>query len=265
MDAFAALQYIAAMDASAVTRPLSSSIQANLGGARCRALLLFTAAMLASAAVGCGPSINAAAKADIDRRVSALAAPSASFPAPVGFVPLPLAPGQWTQYKMTDDKGQPSFLTHKILAEEAGAHWIEAVVESYSGRTVQKMLVAFGNRMDPNQVEIRAVTTKDMNGTVNEMPAGMMPMLQSLYKSVVSAMIINWQGLPQEPTAVPAGNFDGCFRARSDVQWGPWRSVADSWSHAAVPISGAVRSKGVDKPFTMELVAFGLSGAKSEL
>ena len=31
-----------------------------------------------------------------------------------------------------------------------------------------------------------------------------------------------------------------------------------------MPLSGMVKSKGVDKPTTMELVAFGLSGAVSE-
>ena len=77
-------------------------------------------------------------------------------------------------------------------------------------------------------------------------------------------LVINWQGLPQESAAVPAGKFDGCFKARTDAQWGPWRSVADSWSHPAVPLSGAVRSQGVDRPFTMELAAFGTSGAVSE-
>ena len=38
-----------------------------------------------------------------------------------------------------------------------------------------------------------------------------------------------------------------------------------SWSHAAVPLSGLVRSQGLDKPTTMELVAFGMTGAVSEL
>jgi len=42
------------------------------------------------------------------------------------------------------------------------------------------------------------------------------------------------------------------------------QSVADTWSHPAVPLTGTVRSQGVDRPFTMELVAFGLSGATSE-
>jgi len=222
------------------------------------------AVVVALAIAGCGPSIDPAAKADIDRRVGALAAATSSTPAPSSFEPMPLAAGQWSQYKMIDDKGQPSFLTYKILGEEGGAFWLEVVHESYSGKMVQKMLVAFGSRTDPAQLDIRAVKTKDAKGRVNELPPGMMPLLQSVYKGMVSSLVIRWQGLPQEATTVPAGHFEGCYRARTDAQWGPWKSTADSWSHPAVPLSGAVRTKGVDKQFTMELVAFGVSGATDD-
>jgi hypothetical protein len=215
----------------------------------------------------CGPSIDPAAKADIDRRVAMLQPGSAAMPppAPGMFAPMPFAVGQWTQYKMTDDKGQPSFLTQKIVGQEGDAVWLESVNESYSGRMITKMLVAFGNRMDPNQVDIRAVKMKDASGNLNEIPPPMISLMQSTYRGAVSSLLISWQGLPQEATVVPAGRFDGCFKARTDAQWGPWRSVADSWAHPAVPLSGTVRSQGVDKPFTMELTAFGTSGATSEL
>ena len=105
------------------------------------------------ALAACGPSIDPAAKADIDRRVGALQAGTAAVPAPTVFEPMPLAAGQWSQYKMVDDKGQPSFLTYKIVGEEGGAYWLEMVHETYSGRMVQKMLVAFGSRTDPGQIE----------------------------------------------------------------------------------------------------------------
>ncbi|HVY36645.1 MAG TPA: hypothetical protein VHM31_01885 [Polyangia bacterium] len=210
---------------------------------------------------GCSPSIDPAAKADIDRRVGMLQAGGTALPPPTTFMPMPLAPGQWSQYKMTDDKGQPSFMTYKIVGEDGGAYWVEILHETYFGADAQKMLIAFGSRTDPNQVEIRGVVTRDRKGRVNEMPPNMMPLLQSMYKSVVSALVISWQGLPQEPAAVPAGRFDGCFHARSSAQWGPWKSVADSWSHPAVPINGVVRTQGVDRPFTMELVAYGTTGA----
>jgi hypothetical protein len=212
----------------------------------------------------CGPSIDPAAKADIDGRLAALQAGGGTVPAPASFEPMPFAAGQWSQYKMVDDKGHPSFLTYKVLGEEGGAVWIETLHETYFGRTAQKMLVAFGNRMDPSQIDIRAVITLDKRGNVNPMPPAMMPLLQSTFKSAISALVINWQGLPQESTAVPAGRFDGCFRARTEAQWGPYKSTADSWRHPAVPVSGLVRSQGIDHPFTMELVAFGTSGATAD-
>jgi hypothetical protein len=81
---------------------------------------------------------------------------------------------------------------------------------------------------------------------------------------VVSTLGMSWQGLPQEDAAVPTGAFAGCFRARTDATWGPWHSANNSWSHAAVPLSGLVKSVGVDKPTSMELVDFGLTGAASE-
>jgi hypothetical protein len=220
--------------------------------------------LCALALAGCGPSIEPAAKADIDGRMAALQSATGTIPAPPSFEPLPLVAGQWSQYKMLDDKGQPSFLTYKVLGEEGGAFWIETLHESYYGRTAQKMLIAFGSRSDPTQIEIRAVVTLDKRGNVNPMPPAMMPMLQSMFKGVVSGLVINWQGMPQESAAVPAGHFDGCVRARSEAQWGPWKSTADSWRHPAVPLSGLVCSQGIDRPFTMELVAFGMSGATAD-
>ncbi len=226
------------------------------GGALSGALVLCALALAA-----CGPSIDPAFRADIDGRVAALQTSGAVVPAPYSFEPMPLVPGQWAQYKMIDAKGQPSFMTHKILGEEGGAYWIETLHETYFGRTAQKMLIVFGNRMDPTQFEIRGVITLDRHGNVNPMPPAMMPMLQSMFKGAVSALAINFQGLPQEAAVVPAGRFDGCFRARTEAQWGPYKSTADSWRHPAVPVSGLVRSQGVDHPFTMELVAFGMTGA----
>ena len=78
-------------------------------------------------------------------------------------------------------------------------------------------------------------------------------------------LFISWQGQPQEDAAVPAGTFAGCYKMRTDASWGPFSTASMSWSHAAVPLSGLVRSQGLDKPTTMDLVAFGLTGATSEL
>ena len=230
-------------------------------------LLLALASAVSVASSACGPSIDPAAKADIDRRVAALQPGASGVPAPAPgmFAPMPFAVGQWTQYKLVNDKNEPSFLTYKIVGQEGDAVWVEVVNDSYQGKTIQKMLVAFGNRMDPKQIEIRSIKMKDLKGNVTEIPPGVISMMQGLYRGAIAGLVINWQGMPQEPATVPAGRFDGCFKVRSEAQYGTFKSTADSWSHPSVPLSGAVRSQGVDHQFTMELAAFGTSGAVSEL
>ena len=239
-------------------RPRPQTRQAGI------AALFALFALFAIVLAACGPSIDPAAKADIDRRVGALAAPQQSFVAPTGFVPMPFAAGQWTRHKLVDDKGQPSFLTYKVLAQEGDAFWIETVTEGYTGRTMLKMLLAIPNRADVSSMDIRAVSIKDHNGHVTTLDGPMLSLMRSMYQGAVSTLAVSWQGLPQEEASVPAGVFAGCFRARTDATWGPWHSANQSWSHPAVPLSGLVKSQGVDKPTSMVLVAFGLTGATSE-
>jgi hypothetical protein len=226
--------------------------------------IVATVAGMASALAGCGPSIDPALKSDIDRRVSAVGRPTQTFPGPTGFYPMPLQVGQWTQHKMIYDQ-HPSFMTHKVVGQVGDAFWIETVHESYSGRTVTKLLLAIPNRMDPASVQIRSVVMKDRKGRVNTMEGPALNMMQGMYRNAVANLIVSWQGQPQEDAVVPAGTFAGCFKMRSDAQWGPWKAASISWSHPAVPLSGMVRSEGIDRPSTMELVAFGLSGAVSEI
>lgn len=229
-------------------------------------VLPFTAACLGLiVAVGCAPAIDPAMKADIDQRIATLAPSGQAYAPPTAFTPRPLVVGQWTQHKVIDGKGRPSFMTSKIVGEEGGAFWFEAVHESYTGKTVTKMLAFFGDRMNPQTIDIRAVKMRDKDGRVNEFPPAMVQMMQSTWRSALANLVLSWQGQPQEDAAVPAGTFVGCFKMRTDVSWGPWHGASLSWSHPAVPLSGMVKSQGIDQPTTMELVAFGDSGAQSEL
>jgi hypothetical protein len=78
-------------------------------------------------------------------------------------------------------------------------------------------------------------------------------------------LAVAWQGLPQENASVTAGTFAACFKAVTDASWGLWRSSATSWMHPTVPLSGLVKSVGISRPTSMELVGFGGSGATSEI
>lgn len=231
-----------------------------------KATPIFLASLaVATALTGCGPSIDPAAKADIDRRLATLKPAGQAYPAPAAFYPAPFAVGQWTMHKLTDDKGQPSLMTYKVVGQDGAAFWLEMVNESYVGKTVTKMLVSIGNRMDPQSVNIYGVKMRDKDGRVNEFDRNMVALMQSMWRGSLNMLFISWQGQPQEDAAVTAGNFTGCFKMRTEASWGPFSTASMSWSHPTVPLSGLVRSQGLDKPTTMELVAFGMTGATSEL
>jgi hypothetical protein len=225
---------------------------------------LFVIASLAVAS-SCGPSIDSAAKMDIDQRVAVMVPTGQTFPAPAVFAPKPLVVGQWTQHRLINDKGEPSLTTYKVVGEEAGASWVEVANESYYGKTVTKILLAILDRANPNSFEIRAVKMKDKKGQVTELQGPMIQLMRSAYQSSINMLAVSWQGLPQESVAVIAGNFTNCFKARTDANWGGWHSSATTWMHSGVPISGLVKSVGIDRATSMELVGFGETGATSEI
>lgn len=227
--------------------------------------LLFGMVLLGSVLPACGPSIDSAAKADIDKRIAAMTPSGAAFAVPTSLLPKPLAAGQWTLHKMVNDKGQPSLLTYKIVeALPDGSHWVEVANESYYGKTVTKILLFMGDRSNPSTMEVRAVKMKDKNGRVTELQGPMIQLMKSMYQASLNMLVVSWQGLPQENVNVAAGSFAGCFKAMTDANWGVWRSSSTSWMHPGVPISGLVKSVGLSQPTTLELVGFG-DGATSEI
>jgi hypothetical protein len=221
---------------------------------------------------GCGPSIDPAAKADIDARIANLQirsiVVSARPPGPVAS--MPPAAGHWVQYKVSLPRGQAKFVTEKIIGEEAGALWYEKVEETYGGRVVEQLLFAVDYRTDPPKVELRAARTKDEKGRVVTLSRADLwkanhglPPEHSYWASAEGvAHIRRWPGSPREPAVVPAGRFEGCYREHSVqiLNGKPW--VDDSWSHPDVPLSGLVRWES-NHEVLFELVAYGATGARS--
>jgi len=215
--------------------------------------------------LGCGSSLDPAVKADIDQRVTGLRASAERITAPEGTSVRPLVPGQWTTHRIIDDKGQPGFFTYKVVGQEGDATWVESVSESYSGKTVTKMLMTLGDRRSLESIEIRAVKMRDNRGHVNSFEGPTLAMVRGLFSSAVKGLVVSWQGLPQEDASVIAGVFVGCFKTQSTATFGPMRRESVTWSHPAVPISGLVKSQSLDGHENMELVAYGETGAVSEL
>ena len=212
----------------------------------------------------CGASIDPAMRASIDGQIAGLKPSDTVYPAPTTRAAMPLSPGQWTRLKLVRKDGTPSLATYKILGQEGDAFWLEVVTEQYSGRTVMKMLVAFADRTDPNQVEMRRLIVKLRDRDPIDYQEPLLSIVGGAYKSVAKGIVIRWEGLPQETKKVPAGTFVDAYKADSEVTIMGFTSRAKSWSHTAVPVQGLVHSDG-DDGSTIDLVAFGLTGATSEL
>jgi hypothetical protein len=221
------------------------------------------AAVLALAFTACGPSIDAAAKADVDRRVAELRSPAQVFGAPASATPMALAVGQWVTYKFLNDKGQPSFLTLKLVGQEGPAFWYETSNQSYYGKSSTRMLVDFGDRRKPDSISIKSAKLRDNKGNVTEYPESMIGLMNSLLRGQLGPIVMDWTGLPQEDTQAPAGRFPQCYKGRSEVSFAGFKTASVVWGHTAIPLSGMVKSQG-DNNTTGELVAFGTSGATSD-
>jgi hypothetical protein len=211
----------------------------------------------------CGPSIDVAAKADVDRRMAAMSPSGTVLPAPSSAAPMPMAVGQWATFKVMSAKGEPSFMTMKLVGQEGAAFWYELVNESYYGKTATRMLVDFGDRKNVDTITIKAAKLKDQKGQVTDYPEAMIPLMNSILRGNLGPIVVDYTGLPQEDATVPAGRFTGCYKGRSQVSFAGFSAASTAWGHTAVPLSGLVKSIG-DKNETIELVAFGTSGAQSE-
>jgi hypothetical protein len=217
--------------------------------------------------LGCAhhPRYDKAAKADLDRRAAAFMPSGQAFPPPATSAPKQLVIGQWTQHKLVNEKGEVSLITYKVVGEQQGAYWIEIANESYYGKTVVKLLLALGDRTNPNTMEVLAAKFKDNQGRVTDLRGPAVPMNRALWQGSVNMLAVTWRGLPQEAASVVAGNFMGCFKASTDASWGIWRATSMTWMHPMVPINGLVKSVGMDRPAAVELVGFGDYGATSEI
>lgn len=216
---------------------------------------ILTMALIAQLVAGClGP--DPVKKAAMDQRVAQIQMSKAEYgaPQPVLFQPKV---GQWAQYKQTTRSGV-GFMTVKLVAEERGAYWVEMVMEDYDGRSFIKRLTDFGDLKDPKTQKVLAMKMKDAQGRITEYPPELLKSMENIGNTIFS--VKPWSELPQEAMQVPAGQFTKCYRGTVDSGIISWTM----WFHSAVPI-GLVKSvsEGLFGQ-TMELVAFGETGATSE-
>lgn len=217
-------------------------------------------------AVGaCAGGIDAAAKADLDKHIAQLAISEETFPPSDVYLPMAFLVGQWTQHRIIDDKGQPSLLTSKVVVQENGGYWVEFVTESYYGREVMKLFVELRTGRDPKGMEILSARVKKGNAPPVVIELDALDDVRRRYRGHLDLLAITFESDLKDDAKVPAGRFIGCFSTQTPGPWGPLDLPTTICSHPSVPLSGVVSAKPVGFPGTMELVAFGVGGAESEM
>jgi hypothetical protein len=217
------------------------------------------------ALVACGPSVDPAAKADLDRRLATLPTSEETYPPSESFLPMPFAAGQWTQHAVRDGKGGAQLLTYKLLGQENGGYWVEVLTESYMGREVAKMHVFMLTGRDPAGMEIRALRIKKGNAAPVDVDMTSESGDRDRYRHGLDLLAVSFEGKEKDDIRVPAGHFIGCWKNQTSTPWGPWQSPSVVCAHPSVPLSGVVRAASGTGSAVLELVSFGASGAEGEL
>jgi hypothetical protein len=176
---------------------------------------------------------------------------------------MPIAAGQWIKQHMVDKDGKHSFVTTKVLSEEGERIWLETETESYYGATALKMLITLGDRKDPSTIEVHEYWMKHEDGRVEQFPSFLVASMKPTVRQVLAGTTVVNAPEGQADVATPAGQFQQAYRARVTANVLGHEFVSDAWWHPAVPLSGGVRSIGVNPASQVELVAFGTSGAHS--
>jgi hypothetical protein len=223
------------------------------------------AAAFVVAAGACGPSIDSAAQADLEKHLAQIQTSEETFPPAESYSPMAFVVGQWTEHRVTDGQGHKSLVTTKLVGQEAGAYWFEVVSESAYGREVARILVAMPSGRDPAGMEIRSLLVRKGSGQpVIVDPTTADPQVKAKYRAALDLLAIPVQGEQKDDMRVPGGHFIGCYRVETQGPWGPWQVPSDVCTHPSVPLSGIIRAQPADKPGLLELVAFGVTGAEGE-
>jgi hypothetical protein len=224
------------------------------------------AAAAALAAAACGPTVNPAAQADLDRRLAEIAPNEETYPPSEAYLPMAFMVGQWTEHRITDAQGHASLITLKLVGQENDAYWLEVVTESAQGREAAKILVALTSGRDPAGINVRAIHVKKEGQAQSvEVQPGQMTEVKGRFHAALDLLAMPVDTNEKDDVRVPGGHFIGCYKVEISRPWGPWQEASTACSHPSVPLSGVVRAAPVGKGGLLELVDFGVSGAESEL
>ncbi|MDH5490785.1 MAG: hypothetical protein OEY14_02315 [Myxococcales bacterium] len=183
-------------------------------------------------------------------------------PAPAHAIPAPLGLGQWARYGVTWSDGGRSTMEYRLVGREGSRHWLEIDDTRRAQRRSFRMLVSLEDRSRIESLEIHALMIRGPDG-IQTIPPRLVRAQQEALRPFLAVLVADWETLEQEDQQVPAGRFQGCFRAEREIAFGGHTQRARIWYHPAVPLTGMVRFEGRTNGQQMELIGFGAEGATS--
>ena len=205
---------------------------------------------------------SAAADAALAPGAAATAQPSAK---PAGFALMPIAVGQFVEYRMQGG-GSAERYAWAVTDKEGDSFWLQMASDMKGQGGVVQMLMAVKTAAEINDAQPEKMRFKAPGRGVQEIGGSMLRMAGK-YRPTDGIMIKMDPGAiekgPREDLDVPAGKLLGAYKWVGDTKWQGTKHKTTFWSHPDVPITGVV--KGNDGTRTWELAKFGATGAKDEL
>jgi hypothetical protein len=197
----------------------------------------------------------------------AAAAPSASAPSTSTVSASPDEPMEWAAGQWTRHRLKTATLTYKIL-KRTGEDYLVEVVSQHTGQpfTVIQIEISHKGVKDVKNWKIKSARLKLPGGQIQEFKGALLGPMQNMYKGMLGTLKIpDTDSLPREDVTVEAGRFSSCVKFTYTPEVPGLARKGTSWAHFSVPISALIKSVAEDGTTQMELVAYGLSGAQSEM
>ena len=180
--------------------------------------------------------------------------------------PPPLSVGQYVITGMTGPEGR-SVMQMAVVDQQAQGWVIETRSLTPSSESTSQMLLAGLESSidgDLGDIDILWVKMKIPGQPVQTIEGPILQMTKGLYKKGLSGLVTQKtdQAAPGGTLKTAAGTFTQTVKVRSNVSFLGRSYPSEAWLHPAVPINGMVKSVSGDGTQTVELLSFGLSGAK---
>ncbi|MCX7736922.1 MAG: hypothetical protein N2319_09430 [Candidatus Kapabacteria bacterium] len=214
--------------------------------------------------VSCGPSINPALQQKINNFYGNSS--SKSFTMSGSFSkPMPLKVGQWV-LQGSNNEGKKSVNKISIVGQEQGGWIFEFYSLTESEENWNQMLIkgleTANETKNMDEIDIVWVKIKDKDGNVSSIDGMVLSLSKGMYKQTLSSLNLKLtSGSNGGTVTVPAGTFNGTYKAKAEVTVLGRKYTTDAWYHSDVPINGMVKAVSDDGKIVTELLDFGLTGA----